>query len=134
MGATSKPTELVTHKLVQKDPAPAVPSGSPSALCRGPISQLQEYVQEASKSTCALPANFSVLQWDLSTRASSANLEFRATVSFFLEGVPHHVAGVWKPSKKVAQRDAAERALELYVPKAEGEAAWEEEIEETKPP
>merc|ERR1719382_1145445 len=107
MGATSKPTELVTHKLVQKDPAPAVPSGSPSALCRGPISQLQEYVQEASKSTCALPANFSVLQWDLSTRASSANLEFRATVSFFLEGVPHHVAGVWKPSKKVAQRDAA---------------------------
>jgi hypothetical protein len=43
------------------------------------------------------------------------SLEFRATVSFLLDGVPHHAVGAWKPSKKLAQRDVAERALGLFV-------------------
>lgn len=32
-------------------------------------------------------------------------------VSFLLDGVPHHVAGAWQQSKKLAQRDTAERCL-----------------------
>merc|ERR1712136_176230 len=40
---------------------------------------------------------------------------FRATVAFMLDGVPHHVAGGWERSKKTAQRDAASRALGLFV-------------------
>jgi hypothetical protein len=43
------------------------------------------------------------------------SLEFRTTVAFFLDGVPHHVVGTWQPSKQLAKRDAAERALGLYV-------------------
>lgn len=38
-------------------------------------------------------------------------LQFRAIVSFPLEGVLHHAAGSWQSSKKAAQRDAAERVL-----------------------
>jgi len=81
---------------------------------RGPISALQEFVQEEGK-LFKMPANCSVLQWEYGTRMAGKNLEFRATVAFVLSGVPHHVAGVWLPSKKRAQRDAAERALGLYV-------------------
>jgi len=43
--------------------------------------------------------------------ANAVTLEFRATVSFILEGVPHHAAGAWHTSKKTSQRDAAERVL-----------------------
>jgi hypothetical protein len=43
------------------------------------------------------------------------SLEFRATVAFLLDGVPHHVVGAWQPSKQLAKRDAAERTLSLYV-------------------
>ena len=43
--------------------------------------------------------------------ADNTNLEFRAQVSFLLDGVPHHVAGAWQQSKKLAQRDCAERCL-----------------------
>jgi len=32
-----------------------------------------------------------------------------------LEGVPHHASGSWQPSKKLAQRDAADRALGLFA-------------------
>jgi hypothetical protein len=81
---------------------------------RGPISQLQEYVQEEGK-LFRMPANCSVLQWEFASRMVGNSLEFRATVAFVLAGVPHHVAGVWMPSKKRAQRDAAERALGMYV-------------------
>ncbi|CAJ1379439.1 unnamed protein product [Effrenium voratum] len=36
-------------------------------------------------------------------------------VTFLLDGVPHHVAGSWQQSKKLAQRDTAERCLGLFV-------------------
>jgi hypothetical protein len=79
---------------------------------KGAISQLQEYVQEGK--TFPMPPNCPVLHWDYDTRMAGTSLEFRATVAFLLDGVPHHSAGIWKPSKKQAQRDAAERALSLY--------------------
>jgi len=85
-----------------------------AVFSRGPISQLQEYVQEEGK-IFQMPANCSVLQWEYSTRMAGTSLEFRATVAFMLSGVPHHVAGVWMPSKKRAQRDAAERAVGMYA-------------------
>mmetsp|Transcript_41419 Transcript_41419/g.118773 ORF Transcript_41419/g.118773 Transcript_41419/m.118773 type:complete len:362 (-) Transcript_41419:17-1102(-) len=81
---------------------------------RGPISALQEFVQEEGK-LFRMPANCSVLQWEFTTRMAGSCLEFRATVAFMLAAVPHHVAGVWMPSKKRAQRDAAERALGMYA-------------------
>jgi len=81
---------------------------------KGAISMLQEYVQ--CSQTFIVPANYSVLQWDFDSQmADAATLEFRAIVSFLLEGVPHHVAGTWQAKKKDAQRDAAERALSLFV-------------------
>jgi len=83
-------------------------------VTRGPISQLQEFVQEEGK-IFRMPANCSVLQWEYSSRMAGNNLEFRATVAFILSGVPHHIAGVWMTSKKRAQRDAAERALGIYA-------------------
>lgn len=81
-----------------------------AADSRGPISQLQEFVQEEGR-IFRMPANCSVLQWGYSTRMAGSSLEFRATVAFILSGVPHHVAGMWMSAKKRAQRDAAERAL-----------------------
>jgi hypothetical protein len=47
--------------------------------------------------------------------AGVSALAFQATVSFLLNGIPHHCAGAWHASKKVAQRDAAERALGFFV-------------------
>lgn len=83
------------------------------AASKGAISQLQEFVQGAK--ICPMPPNCPVLQWEYDTRMLGTSLEFRATVAFLLDGVPHHTVGAWKPSKKLAQRDAAERALGLYV-------------------
>lgn len=89
---------------------------------KGAISMLQEFVQ--SSQTFSLPANYSVLQWEFDSQmADAATLEFRAIVSFLLEGVPHHVAGTWQPKKKDAQRDAAERALHLFAGKTSSERA-----------
>lgn len=88
------------------------PEGSTS-LSKGAISQLQEFVQGAK--LFPMPPNCPVLQWDYDTRMVSMCLEFRATVAFLLDGVPHHVAGAWKHSKKLAQRDTAERTLALFV-------------------
>lgn len=59
--------------------------------------------------------------------ADAATLEFRATVAFLLEGVPHHAKGTWQPKKRDAQRDAAERALNLFVGK------WGEEMVKSRP-
>lgn len=46
---------------------------------------------------------------------SAKNLEFRATVAFLLNGVPHHVVGAWCHNKTTAKRDVAQRALGLFV-------------------
>lgn len=98
----------------------------------GPISQLQEFVQSNRKFPVA--ANRPILQWQFDTRMATAiTLEFRATVSFLLDGVPHHAAGGWHSSKKAAQRDAAERVLGLlqgpwdaYAANGAGKAIAEE--------
>jgi len=105
---------------------PRIQSAKQSMVCRksnevvtggpvkGAISLLQEFVQSSTK--LHLPSNHSVLQWKFDTRmADEATLQFRATVAFLLEGVPHHAAGSWHPSKKMAQRDAAERSLQLFM-------------------
>jgi hypothetical protein len=47
--------------------------------------------------------------------ADSTALQFRATVAFMLDGVPHHTVGEWRQSKHIAKRDAAERALVLFI-------------------
>jgi len=92
----------------------ALPATAAAAAPKGPISMLQEYVQ--SSQTFHVPSNYSVLQWSFDSQmADAATLEFRAVVAFLLEGVPHHIAGTWQAKKKDAQRDAAERALGLFV-------------------
>jgi hypothetical protein len=58
---------------------------------------------------------------------SKATLEYRATAAFYLDGVPHHCAGTWQASKKRAQRDAADRALGLFV------GRWSEELMQQRP-
>lgn len=62
-----------------------------------------------------MPPNCPVLQWGHDTRMVGTSLEFRATVAFLLDGVPHHIAGAWKNNKKLAQRDTAERTLGIFV-------------------
>lgn len=92
-----------------------------SAASKGAISMLQEFVQWSQ----ALPSNYSVLQWTFESQmADSATLEFRAIVAFLHEGVPHHIVGIWQAKKKDAQRDAAERALSLFV------GRWSAQIDE----
>lgn len=106
----------------------SAPEGSTDALCsfsasstQGPISLLQEFVQ-GSRSFPAV-SHCSVLQWAFHTRSGGPQCLFMAIVAFLLDGVPHHVAGGWQPSKKLAQRDAAERALRLFVANADNEVA-----------
>lgn len=91
----------------------SVASGTGGVEGKGAISQLQEFVQGAK--LFPMPAKCPVLQWEYDTRMVATCLEFRATAAFLLDGVPHHTVGVWRPSKKIAQRDAAERALGLFV-------------------
>mmetsp|Transcript_24648 Transcript_24648/g.44826 ORF Transcript_24648/g.44826 Transcript_24648/m.44826 type:complete len:382 (-) Transcript_24648:340-1485(-) len=87
---------------------------SAEASAKGPIALLQEFVQ--CSRDFPLPPSYSALQWHFSTRmATKAAVEHRAVVAFQLEGVPHHAAGSWQKSKKLAQRDAADRALGLFV-------------------
>jgi len=88
-------------------------SSSAETVAKGPISQLQEFVQGAK--LFPMPPKCPVLQWEFDTRMTGTSWEFRATVAFLLDGVPHHALGEWKASKKVAQRDVAERALGLFV-------------------
>jgi hypothetical protein len=88
---------------------------------KGAISMLQEFVQCSVQFHVA--PHRQILQWSFDQRmVHSTMLEFRALVAFVLDGVPHHVAGAWHPSKKVAQRDAAERALGFFV------TAWAEAL------
>jgi len=81
---------------------------------KGPIAMLQEFVQCSKR--FPLPPNHSALHWTCDPRmATRSALEYRATVAFYLDGVPHHVAGDWHASKKGAQRDTADKALALFV-------------------
>jgi hypothetical protein len=98
--------------------SPSASSGAPvsteaESASKGAISQLQEFVQGAK--VFPMPPNCPVLQWSYDTRMVGTSLEFRATGAFLLDGVAHHTVGVWRPSKKLAQRDCAERALGLFV-------------------
>lgn len=78
------------------------------------ISALQEFVQDSKE--FRMPTRHSVLQWNFEERSiNGLSIHFCATAAFVLEGVPHHVAGDWQTSKNHAKRDAAERALELFV-------------------
>lgn len=98
----------------------------PDVLCQGSkdangqaqacpvISILQEFLQDSK--TFRVPNQHSILQWHFDQYSvSSSQNQFRATVAFLLEGVPHHVAGAWHTSKGAAKRDTAERALGLFV-------------------
>lgn len=79
------------------------------------IAQLQEFVQGSKQSP--MPSNCSILQWSYDERMAEqvGGQQFRAIVAFVLDGIPHHVAGAWQSSKKLAQRDAAEDALVHFV-------------------
>jgi len=101
------------HRQPQ-DPLPLHQEGDEQAAGKGVISLLQEFVQ-CSRQFHA-PQHRPILQWSFDNRmADFATLEFRGTVAFLLDGVPHHVAGAWHASKKIAQRDTAERALSFFV-------------------
>lgn len=83
-------------------------------MSKGPISKLQEFAQCAKE--FRLPPKKPILQWSYESRmADFSVLEFRATATFLLVGVPHHSAGAWYASKKVAQREAAEAALHFFL-------------------
>jgi len=83
---------------------------------KGVVALLQEFVQ-CSRQFSA-PQHRPILQWSYDQRmVNTTALEFRGIVAFLLDGVPHHVAGGWHPSKKLAQRDAAERSLNFFVGK-----------------
>jgi hypothetical protein len=69
------------------------------------VSALQEIIQ----SCCSFSPHTKILTWAFEQQLSQGTLEFRATVSFVLQDVPHHFGGGWQTSKKKAQRDAAER-------------------------
>jgi len=82
-------------------------------VSKGSISQLQEFVQGAK--IYPMPPNCPVLQWRYETRPVASSMEFCATCSFLLDGVPHHTVGAWRSNKKLAQRDTADRTLGLFV-------------------
>eukprot|EP00930_Biecheleria_cincta_P016428 TRINITY_DN13362_c0_g1_i1.p1 TRINITY_DN13362_c0_g1~~TRINITY_DN13362_c0_g1_i1.p1 ORF type:complete len:348 (-),score=66.27 TRINITY_DN13362_c0_g1_i1:1228-2271(-) len=81
---------------------------------KGVISMLQEFVQCPKQFPS--PPHRAVLQWSFQSRmADFTNLKFRAKVSFMLDGIAHHAMGSWRTSKKLAQRDAAERCLGFFI-------------------
>jgi len=81
---------------------------------KGAISTLQEFVQ--SSRGFHLPSRCPILHWNFASQiVGSSTLEFRAVAGFLLDGVPHYVVGSWLPSKKAAQRDAAEGSLNLFT-------------------
>lgn len=104
---------MVRPGVINTAPPEAASSPGGTTVSKGAISQLQEFVQGAK--LFPMPPNCPVLQWGYDTRMPGMCLEFRATVAFLLDGVPHHVVGAWKHSKKLAQRDTAERTLGLFV-------------------
>lgn len=105
-GVASSRTSVVSS------PSP-VSSTEDCGLSKGSISQLQEFVQGTK--IFPTPPNCPVLQWRYNTRPAGSSIEFSATCAFLLDGVPHHTVGAWRSNKKLAQRDAAERTLGLFV-------------------
>lgn len=77
----------------------------------GPVSKLHEWVQAQSKQGTQLK----ILHWNFEQQMENKiTLQFKATVSFVVNGVPHHIEGDWQTSKKKAQKDCAERALYYF--------------------
>jgi len=121
---TAKQKKLRTHKEGKRDckphdhqlghrQRPATPAEE-DAAGKGVISLLQEFVQCSKE--FPVPQHRPILQWHFDTHIADVTaLKFRAQVSFLLDGVAHHVAGSWLPSKRLAQRDAAERCLGFFV-------------------
>lgn len=100
--------------LAEKQTGDAPRANETEPLAKSVISALQEFVQDSK--IFRMPMRQSVLQWSFEEHcAKQPGTEFRATVVFVLDGVPHHVLGEWQASKNMAKRDAAERALELFV-------------------
>jgi len=94
------------------------------------ISALQEFLQDSK--TFRIPTQHSVLQWTFEQRfVNPVSNQFRATVAFLLEGVPHHVVGEWQNSKNGAKRDAAERALGLFVTQWGGQLPQGHQVSQT---
>lgn len=104
------------------------------------ISLLQEFVQ-CSKDF-QLPPRQPILRWHYETRVKDhSTLEFRSRALFLLAGALHHSVGTWQLSKKLAQRDAAERAIGFFLghwcdlilaKDASGCAAEDPEVESTR--
>jgi len=121
LGSRKSPESLRNRKIspTGEEGSHSVPQNSPTAendaaAAKGVISLLQEFVQ-CSKHFPS-PQHRPILQWNFDTRmADCTTLEFRAQVAFLLDGVPHHAAGAWQLSKKLAQRDTAERGLGFFV-------------------
>lgn len=113
-----KPDWGLPHRHITLRPQ-TVPAGS-KREDNGPVSRLQEWVQAQSKQ-----GNFQrILYWSFEQQMEDRiTLQFKATVSFVLDNVPHHIEGDWQTSKKKSQRDTAERALfhlehldSVYIP------------------
>lgn len=104
-------------RVVQQHEDKALDEASASAersTGKHAIAWFQEFLQGSKD--CKVPSRFSVLQWSYEERmAQSSNLEFRATVRFLLDRIPHHATGTWQSGKKAAMRDAADRACTLFV-------------------
>jgi len=95
------------------------------------ISALQEFVQDSK--TFRMPSKHSILQWQFEECCTNVLVtEFRATVIFVLEGIPHHTLGEWRTSKNLAKRSAAEAALALFVGQW-GDQLSQEHASEYKP-
>mmetsp|Transcript_10234 Transcript_10234/g.30404 ORF Transcript_10234/g.30404 Transcript_10234/m.30404 type:complete len:375 (+) Transcript_10234:140-1264(+) len=78
--------------------------GDDSRECTNAVSKLQEFIQSCSSSA----PHKKILTWTFD-EDTDVGLQFRATVSFVFNNVPHHFCGGWQPSKKKSQRDTAER-------------------------
>jgi len=101
-----KPDWGLPHKHITQQPAELPPHTKRED--NGPVSRLQEWVQAQSKQ-----GNYQrILHWNFEQQMEDRiTLQFKATVSFMLDNVPHHIEGDWQTSKKKSQRDAAARAL-----------------------
>jgi len=70
------------------------------------VSLLQEYVQSCT----SFSPHRKILTWNFNQQLENdTTLQFKATVSFMFNTIPHHFCGGWQSSKKKAQRDTAER-------------------------